>query len=103
APILTASMHVEILHHFTEAKASVMVDDKLVLDDKLLLNNRRHPILRSLEMEHTASFEVLAGKHQVQVHVTTPDSTYNQTETLDTELTPGSKHILRVNCDKKKM
>jgi len=103
APIQTARMHVEILHHFTEAKASVMLDDKLVLDDKLLLNSQRHPILRSLEMEHTASFEVPAGKHQIQVHVATPDSTYDQTETLDTELAPGSRHILRVNCDKKKM
>jgi len=96
-------MHVQILHHFTEAKASVMLDDKVVLDDVLRSDDQRHPILRVLEMDHNASVEVPAGKHRLQVHVVTTDATYDQSETLEAELTPGSRHILRVNCDKKKM
>jgi predicted Ser/Thr protein kinase len=101
--IETARMHVEILHHFSEAKASVTLDDKVILDDTLQLNLQRHPILRSLEMDHNANFEVPAGKHQVQIHVVTPDATYDQTETLEADLAPGSRHVLVVNCDKKKM
>ena len=103
APVETARMHVEILHHFAQATATVTVDDKVVLDDKLHVDDQRHPILRSLEMDHTASFEVPAGKHQVHVHVLTPDATYDQSETIGVELAPGSKHFMRVNCDKKKM
>ena len=102
-PVQAARLHVEILHHFTDAKASVKLDDKVLLDDQLHGDDRRHPILRSLEMDHTARLEVPAGKHQIQVHVSTPDASYDQSETVDADLAPGSRHILLVNCDKKKM
>lgn len=102
-PTQVARIHIEILHHFVEAKASVMLDDKVLLDDQLHSDEQRHPILRSLEMDHTARLEVPAGKHQLAVHVVTPDGSYDQSETVDTDLAPGSKHILLINCDKKKM
>jgi hypothetical protein len=54
-------------------------------------------------MEHTAKFDIASGKHQMQVHVVTPDNSYDQTETLEADLVPGSKHVLHVNCDKKRM
>jgi hypothetical protein len=101
--IETARIHVEILHHFTDAKASVLLDDKVLLDDQLHGDDQRHPILRSLEMEHTARFEVPAGKHQIQVHVAASADSYDQSETVDADLAPGSRHILLINCDKKKM
>ena len=102
-PIQTARMHVEILHHFADAKASVMLDDKVFLDDALRGDDERHPILRSLEMDHNNSFEAPAGKHRVQVHVATLDGSYDQSEAVDAELPPGSRHLLVINCDKKKM
>jgi serine/threonine protein kinase len=103
AAVDIAHLHLEILHHFTEAKASVLLDDKVVFDETLHFDDQRHPILRALEMEHTAKFDIASGKHQMQVHVVTPDNSYDQTETLEADLVPGSKHVLHVNCDKKRM
>jgi serine/threonine protein kinase len=98
-----ARVHVEILHHFTAAKASVWMDNEIMLDENLHGDDQRHPLLRTLEMNQTANFDISAGKHQVQVRVVTPDNTYDQSKTLQTDLAPGSKHVLHVNCDKRKM
>lgn len=98
-----ARVHVEILHHFTAAHASVWMDNQIMLDENLHGDDQRHPLLRSLEMNQTANFDVSAGKYHVQVRVVTPDNAYDESETLDAELLPNSKHVLRVNCDKHKM
>jgi serine/threonine protein kinase len=98
-----ARVHVEILHHFAAAKASVWMDNEIMLDENLHEDEQRHPLLRTLEMNQTANFDVSSGQHQVQVRVVTPDNTYDQSETLAADLPPGSRHVLRVNCDKRKM
>jgi hypothetical protein len=54
-------------------------------------------------MDQTANVEVASGKHQVQVHVVSPDNTYDESEMVETDLAPGSRQVLRVNCDKRKM
>ena len=96
-------MQVEIQHHFTAAKASVWLDDELVFDQELRGADARHPLLRVVEMNQVTSFQFSPGKHYLQVRVVSPANTYDQIETLDAQLEPGSKHVLRVNCDKKKM
>ena len=98
-----ARLHIEILHHFEAGKASVLLDNQTVLDENLHGDEQRHPILRSLEMNQVMNLDVAAGKHQLQVHVVAPDNSYDQSETVDAELSPGSRHVLLVNCDKKKM
>jgi serine/threonine protein kinase len=102
-PVTTARIHVEILHHFAEAKASIWLDNQILLDENLHVDDQRHPMLRSLEMNQTSNFDVSSGKHQVRVRVVAPGNTYDQSETQDVELAPGSKHVLHVNCDKRKM
>jgi serine/threonine protein kinase len=102
-PVQTARMHVEILHHFAGGKASILLDNQIVLDENLHADTSRHPILRSLEMDQTANIDVSLGKHQVQVHVVSVDNSYDQTETVEADLAPGSRHVLHVNCDKRQM
>jgi hypothetical protein len=102
-PVQTARIHVEILHHFATGKASILLDNQIVLDENLHIDTSRHLILRSLEMDQTANVEVASGKHQVQVHVVSPDNTYDESEMVETDLAPGSRQVLRVNCDKRKM
>ncbi|PYV46380.1 MAG: hypothetical protein DMG94_09950, partial [Acidobacteria bacterium] len=103
-PVLESSrVQVEIQHHFTAAKASVWLDDELVFDQELRGADARHPLLRVVEMNQVTSFQFSPGKHYLQVRVVSPANTYDQIETLDAQLEPGSKHVLRVNCDKKKM
>jgi len=99
----TAKVQIEIQHHFNGAKASVWLDDDLVFDQELRNADSRHPFLRVVEMNQVTSFQFAPGKHYLQVRVVAPADTYDQIETLEAQLKPGSKHILRVNCDKKKM
>jgi serine/threonine protein kinase len=102
-PIENSKVQVEIQHHFNGAKASVWFDDELVFDQELRDADTRHPLLRAVEMNQVTSFVFAPGKHYLQVRVVSPTNAYDQIETLEAELTPGSKHVLRVNCDKKKM
>jgi len=99
----TAKVQVEIQHHFNAAKASIWLDDQLVFDQNLRGADQRHPLLRTVEMNQIASFQFASGKHQLQVRVVSPANTYDQIETLDADLSPGSEHVLRVNCDRRKM
>jgi len=102
-PPESAKVQVEIQHHFNDAKASVWLDDDLVFDQGLRGADSRHPLLRVVEMNQVQSFQLAPGKHYLQVRVVSPTNTYDQIETREAQLEPGSKHILRVNCDKKKM
>jgi hypothetical protein len=103
AQIATAKVQVEILHHFNGGRASIWLDDQLVYEQRLRGDDQRHPMFRTVEMNQTTSFELTSGKHLLQVRVVSPENTYDQIETLDADLSPGSEHLLQVNCDKRKM
>jgi len=60
-------------------------------------------LFRTVEMNQTISFQFASGKHTLQVRVVSPANTYDQIETLDANLSPGTEHTLQVNCDKRKM
>jgi len=99
----SAKVQVEIQHHFNGAKASIWLDDKLVFDENLRGVDQRHLLLRALEVNQVTKFQFAPGKHRLQVRIVSPANNYDQLETLDTDLTPGSEHVLSVNCDKRKM
>jgi predicted Ser/Thr protein kinase len=103
APVAIAKLQVEILHHFSGGRASIRMDNQLVFEQALHGDNSRHPLFKKVVMNQTASFQLPAGKHLLQIRVVSPASTYDQIETLDTNLAPGSEHVLQVNCDKRKM
>ena len=96
-------VQVEIQHHFNGAKASIWFDDKLVFDKNLRGADQRHPLLRAVEVDQVTNFQFAPGKHWLQVRVVSAANNYDQVETLDTDLAPGSEHVLYVNCDKRKM
>jgi len=99
----TARMRIEILHHFSEGHASVWVDDQLVLDEPLHGDDQRHPIFHTVEMNQIMKLQFSVGKHNLHVHVETPDNSYDQSETIEANLNSSREHILLVNCDKRKM
>jgi serine/threonine protein kinase len=102
-PPEVAKLQVDIQHHFSGAKASIWLDDKLVFDQNLRGADQRHPLLRAIEVDQVTNFQFPPGKHWVQVRVLSPANNYDQIETIDTDLAAGSEHILYVNCDKRKM
>jgi serine/threonine protein kinase len=99
----SAKVQVEIQHHFNGARASIWLDDKLVFDENLRGVDQRHPLLRALEVNQVTKFQFVPGKHWLQVRIVSPGNNYDQIETIDADLGPGSEHVLLVNCDKRKM
>ena len=99
----TAKVRIEILHHFASGKASVWLDQQLVLDQELRSDADRRTLFRALEMNQVATLQFASGKHKLQVRVTAPANTYDQSETVEANLTAGPEHILYVNCDRRKM
>lgn len=98
-----AKVRVEILHHFSQGKASIWIDDNLVLDQELHGDNQRHPVFRALEMNQVANLEFAPGKHTFQVRIVAPGSDYDQTEKIDADLSIGTPRVLLVNCDKRQI
>jgi serine/threonine-protein kinase len=98
-----AKVQFEIQHHFPSAKASIWLDDDLVFDQPINGIEQRHAFLRAVEINQLASFQFAPGKHWLQVRVIAPGVNYDQIETFQAELAPGSQHAVRVNCDKRKM
>lgn len=96
-----AKMRVEILHHFPSGKASVWLDQQLVMEEELR-NTDRHPLFRAIEMNQISRVQIMPGKHELQVRVVSP-GLYDDTESLSAEVTAGTEHILFVNCDKRKL
>jgi serine/threonine-protein kinase len=96
----TTKVRVEILHQFASGKASIWLDQQLIMDQELRGNMQHHGLFRSVLMNETTNLQLAAGKHTFQVQVTSPGSAYDQTETIDANLTPGPEHVLFVTCDK---
>jgi serine/threonine protein kinase len=98
-----AKVQVDIQHHFSRAKASIWLDDKLISDQNLRGADQRHPLLRAVEVDQITNFQFAPGKHWLQIRIVSPANNYDQIETLETDLVAGSEHVVYVNCDKRKM
>lgn len=99
----SASMLVEILHHFSDGKASIWVDKQLIFTQKLHVNTQRHPLFRTVEMNEIASLQLAPGKHMLEVRVVGAGNSYDQTEAIAANLRSGPENVLYVNCDKRKL
>lgn len=97
APAL-AKVEVEIRHHFTGAKAVIWLDRDLV--SRQDLTGATHSLLHSVDIQQVLNFEFQPGKHSLEVHVVSPAHHYDQAKTIDTDLAPGSTHVLFVQCEK---
>jgi serine/threonine protein kinase len=103
SPVQTAKVRVEILHQFASGRASVWLDQQLVMDQELRGNTQRHGLFRLVVMNQITSLQFAPGKHSFQVRVISPAIPYDQTGTIEADLTAGPEHVLYVNCDKRKL
>ena len=97
-----AKVQIEFEHHFADAKASVWVDGRLVFDQSLRGGDQHRGIFRTVVLSQVSSFQLALGRHLLQVRVVSPAGSYDQTEVLDAELSPGSEHVLHVICDNRR-
>jgi serine/threonine protein kinase len=101
-PVQTAKVRVEILHRFPNGTASVWLDKKLVFDQELRASTQGHGLFKTIVMNQTSDLQFSSGEHELEVRVVSP-GLYDQTESLQANLTAGAEHVLYVDCDRKKM
>jgi serine/threonine protein kinase len=105
APIATvqadAMLQVEVEHHFSDATASVWVDNSLVYTQTLVGKKQRHGLVFRKVVGHQFQVvRVTAGKHQMRVRVESPVDAYDQSKIASVEFVPGVS-LLRIICGDK--
>jgi hypothetical protein len=104
APVAATSgtMRIEIAHDFTEAHASVWVDNKLVYEHLLHGDStRKNVVFRKVEGYQLDAVSVSSGKHTVRVRIESPSDSYDQTSSMVDANIGVSDSILHISCGKK--
>jgi serine/threonine protein kinase len=96
-----AMLQIEIEHHFSNATASVWVDDRLVYTQSLVgKKQRRALVLKKVVGHQFQAVRVAAGKHQMRVRIQSEASSYDQSKVTSVAFSPGVSR-LRIVCDDK--
>jgi serine/threonine protein kinase len=95
-------LRIEIEHHFTEAHASVWVDNSLVYAHQLHGDSKRRGLVfRKVEGYQLGAVNVPTGRHEVRVRIQSPSDSYDETTTMADATIGTNDSILRVVCGKK--
>jgi serine/threonine-protein kinase len=105
APISTVPadgiLQVEVEHHFTDATASVWIDNNLVYTQPLLGKKHRHGLIfRQVTGHQFQVVRVTPGKHQVRVRIESTADGYDQSKVAAVEFAQGVSR-LRIVCGDK--
>ena len=97
-----AALDLEIEHPFTDARASLWLDSRLVYTQRLRPDPKSSLLVfRKTEGHESHKLELKAGKHQIKVRVQSQSTAYDQSRTLAVNLAPRSERTLLVSCDRK--
>jgi serine/threonine protein kinase len=96
-----AMLQIEIEHHFTNATASIWVDNHLVYTQSLLGDKQRHALVfRKVTGHQFQVVRVAPGKHQVRVRIQSNADSYDQSKISSVAFSQGIS-LLRIVCDEK--
>ena len=96
-----AMLQIEVEHHFTDATASVWVDNRLVYTQSLLGKKQRHALVFRKVVGHQFQVvRVAPGKHQVRVRIQSTADAYDQSKITSVAFVPGVS-LLRIVCGDK--
>jgi serine/threonine protein kinase len=97
-----AKLHIEIDHQFTQARASMWLDNQPVYSRVLHADPKNHMLFfRKVQGHESDGVQLPAGKHQLRVRVQSPLGAYDQSKTLTVNFTPKGEKTLQLNCDAK--
>src|ERR1700730_7603134 len=100
--VSSGTLRIEIEHDFTEAHASVWVDNSLVYEHLLHGDSKRRGLVfRKVEGYQLDAVNVPTGKHDVRVRIQSPSDSYDETTTMADATIGINDSILRVVCGKK--
>ena len=93
-----AMLQIEVEHHFTDATASVWVDNRLIYTQSLLGKKQRHGfVFRKVVGHQFQVVRVAPGKHQVRVRIQSTADAYDQSKIAPVAFVPGVS-MLRIVC-----
>ncbi len=96
-----AMVQLEIDHHFSDATASVWVDDKLVYTQELHGDKQRHALVfRKVVGRQFEVVRAVPGTHQLRVRVQSPGVSYDQSRIIPATLVRGV-NLLQIVCGDK--
>ena len=100
--VSSGRLRIEIEHDFTEAHASVWVDNSLVYEHLLHGDSKRRGLIfRKVEGYQLDAVNVPTGKHNVRVRIHSSNDSFDETTTMADATIGTNDSILRVVCGKK--
>ena len=100
--VSSGTLRIEIEHDFTEAHASVWVDNSLVYEHLLHGDSKRRSLVfRKVKGYQLDAVNVPTGKHNVRVHIQSSKDSFDETTTMADATIGTNDSILRVVCGKK--
>ena len=97
-----AELDLEIEHPFTDARASLWLDSRLVYTQALRPDPKNALLVfRKAQGHESHKLELRSGKHHLRVRVQSQSTAYDQSTTLAVNLAPRGERTLLVNCDGK--
>ena len=100
--VSSGTLRIEIEHDFTEAHASIWVDNSLVYEHLLHGDSKRRGLVfRKVEGYQLGAVNVPTGQHDVRVRIQSSSDSYDETTTMADATIGTNDSILRVVCGKK--
>jgi serine/threonine protein kinase len=101
APLSTATLDIEVEHHFTEAKLSIWVDDHLTYSHALDgVDKKRLGLFHHVQGHEFHAMQIPTGSHNLRVQVTTPDNSVDQSADVSGAFASGNEKTLHIRFDK---
>jgi hypothetical protein len=102
-PAPRSRMVILLQHNFRAGTLSIWVDDKLLLEDKLVYDEvSRAPFTARYRGRFSGSVPLRAGARVVRVRVTSSDPAFDQTRNLTGDFPKDGQRTLSISCDSKK-
>jgi serine/threonine protein kinase len=99
--LANAVLQIQIDHHFTDALASIWVDNGLVYTQSLHADTRKRALLfRTVKGREVEAVRVVPGKHEVRVRIQSAADSYDRSSII-TDASIDNNSLLRIVCDNK--
>lgn len=100
----TANLKLSVEHHFTDAKLSLFVDDKLTYTQALRASSKKRLVVfrGSVKGYDLETVPVPTGEHRLRVQVQSGASGFDHSTTIVGTFTSDAEKTLRINFDKQR-
>ena len=100
-PLASSTLVLQIEYQFSEAEATVWLDNQLIYSQKLYGESKKRALLfKKVEGRERSSLKIPAGQHRVNVRIQSDPDQYDQSQTISGNFAANGKNTLAITCDK---